>query len=114
NSISFSIQSGEVVGLLGPNGAGKSTLMKSITGAINPDQGDILINNFSVAKQPMETKSLIGFLPENNPLYNEMYVVEYLNFVGNLRKVSAQEVQNTIDRVGLTPEKHKKIHHLSI
>lgn len=113
NSISFSIQSGEVVGLLGPNGAGKSTLMKSITGAINPDQGDILINDFSVAKQPMETKSLIGFLPENNPLYNEMYVVEYLNFVGNLRKVSAQEVQNTIERVGLTPEKHKKIHQLS-
>src|SRR5690606_3529875 len=74
DKVSFSIKKGEVVGLLGPNGAGKSTLMKSVSGAILPDGGDVLLNEFSVLKHPLETKKRIGFLPENNPLYYEMYV----------------------------------------
>ncbi len=113
NKVSFSIDQGEVVGLLGPNGAGKSTLMKSITNAIVPDSGDILVNNSSVIQNPIETKSQIGFLQENNPLYMEMYVKEYLEFVMNIRGVKKQRVKEVIEMVGLTPEQHKKIHQLS-
>ncbi|MEG0695937.1 MAG: ATP-binding cassette domain-containing protein, partial [Algoriella sp.] len=87
DKVSFSINNGEVVGLLGPNGAGKSTLMKSITNAINPDSGEISVNDYNVSSQPIETKKLIGFLQENNPLYMDMYVKEYLEFVTNIRKV---------------------------
>lgn len=113
NKVSFSIDQGEVVGLLGPNGAGKSTLMKSITNAIIPDSGDIVVNNSSVLENPIETKSQIGFLQENNPLYMEMYVKEYLEFVMNIRGVKKQRVKEVIEMVGLTPEQHKKIHQLS-
>ena len=113
NKVSFSIDQGEVVGLLGPNGAGKSTLMKSITNAIVPDSGDILVNNSSVIQNPIETKSQIGFLQENNPLYMEMYVKEYLEFVMNIRGVKKQRVKEVLEMVGLTPEQHKKIHQLS-
>lgn len=108
DKVSFSIKNGEVVGLLGPNGAGKSTLMKSITNAINPDTGDILINDFHVTNSPIETKEMIGFLQENNPLYMEMYVKEYLEFVTNVRKVPKTKIDEVIEKVGLTPEKHKK------
>lgn len=113
DKISFSIKNGEVVGLLGPNGAGKSTLMKSVTNAINPDSGDILINDFHVTNSPIETKKMIGFLQENNPLYMEMYVKEYLEFVTNVRKVPKTKIDEVIEKVGLTPEKHKKIQQLS-
>ena len=113
DKVSFSINNGEVVGLLGPNGAGKSTLMKSITNAINPDSGEISVNDYNVSSQPIETKKLIGFLQENNPLYMDMYVKEYLEFVTNIRKVPKSKIDEVIDRVGLTPEKHKKIHQLS-
>lgn len=113
DSVSFSIQSGEVVGLLGPNGAGKSTLMKSITGAIVPDSGEIKVNEFSVFHQPVQTKKLIGFLPENNPLYHEMYVREYLKFVADLRNEKKERIEEVIKKVGLTPESHKKIGQLS-
>ena len=113
NKVSFSIRNGEVVGLLGPNGAGKSTLMKSITNAIEPDSGEILINEQNVLTQPIETKTRIGFLQENNPLYMEMYVKEYLEFVTNIRKVDQKKIEEVIEKVGLTPEKHKKIHQLS-
>lgn len=113
DKISFSIKKGEVVGLLGPNGAGKSTLMKSVTNAINPDSGDILINDFHVTNSPIETKKMIGFLQENNPLYMEMYVKEYLEFVTNVRKVPKTKIDEVIEKVGLTPEKHKKIQQLS-
>lgn len=112
-NVSFSIQKGEVVGLLGPNGAGKSTLMKSVTGAILPTSGEIEVDGFSVLKQPIETKKKIGFLPENNPLYYEMYVKEYLQFVANLRKENKQRIEEVIQKVGLTPESHKKIGQLS-
>ncbi len=111
DKVSFSINNGEVVGLLGPNGAGKSTLMKSIT--INADSGEISVNDFNVTSQPIESKKLIGFLQENNPLYMDMYVKEYLEFVTNLRKVSKSKIDEVIERVGLGPEKHKKIHQLS-
>ena len=113
DSVSFSIKSGEVVGLLGPNGAGKSTLMKSVTGAILPDSGEIKVNEFSVLNQPIETKKRIGFLPENNPLYYEMYVREYLKFVGNIRNEKKERIEEVIKKVGLTPESHKKIGQLS-
>ena len=113
DAVSFSIKSGEVVGLLGPNGAGKSTLMKSITGAILPDSGEIKIDEFSVLNQPIETKKRIGFLPENNPLYFEMYVREYLKFVADIRNEKNKRIEEVIQKVGLTPESHKKIGQLS-
>lgn len=113
DKVSFAINKGEIVGLLGPNGAGKSTLMKCITNAINPDLGEVLIDDISVLKHPEVTKSKIGFLQENNPLYMDMYVKEYLQFVANLRQISPSKIEEIIDRVGLSPERHKKIHQLS-
>lgn len=113
DSVSFSIKNGEVVGLLGPNGAGKSTLMKSITGAIIPDSGKMSINELDVLTQPIQTKNLIGFLPENNPLYYEMYVREYLKFVADIRNVNKERIEEVIKKVGLKPESHKKIGQLS-
>jgi len=113
NEVSFSINKGEVVGLLGPNGAGKSTLMKCVTGAIIPDGGSMMIDEISVINQPIQTKQKIGFLPENNPLYFEMYVREYLKFVANLRHENNEQIEDVIEKVGLTPESHKKIGQLS-
>lgn len=113
DKVSFSISKGEVVGLLGPNGAGKSTLMKSISGAILPDAGEMTVDGCSVLQHPLKTKSKIGFLPENNPLYHDMYVREYLVFVANLRHVKKTEINQVIEKVGLTPESHKKIGQLS-
>jgi len=113
DNVSFSIKKGEVVGLLGPNGAGKSTLMKSITGAIIPDSGEINVDEFSVLNQPIETKKRIGFLPENNPLYYEMYVREYLKFAADIRNEKKERIEEVIQKVGLTPESHKKIGQLS-
>lgn len=105
--ISLEIPSGQVLGLLGPNGAGKSTLMKILIGLWKPDAGNV------------EAPSNIGYLPENNPLYEDMYVVEYLLFMARItmRDASAKEqkerVENLIERVGLTPERHKHIRALS-
>lgn len=113
DNVSFSIQNGEVVGLLGPNGAGKSTLMKCVTGAILPDEGEIKVDEFSVLDQPVETKKRIGFLAENNPLYYEMYVREYLKFVSSIRNESKKRIEEVIEKVGLSPESHKKIGQLS-
>ncbi len=113
DNVSFSIQNGEVVGLLGPNGAGKSTLMKCVTGAILPDEGEINVDDFSVLDQPVETKKRIGFLAENNPLYYEMYVSEYLKFVSNIRSENKKRIEEVIEKVGLSPESHKKIGQLS-
>lgn len=113
NNVSLNIEKNEIVGLLGPNGAGKSTLMKSITGVIKIDNGQILFNNKDISTYPIEAKQNIGFLPENNPLYLEMFVKEYLQFVANIHKIPSQRVDEVIELTGITPEKSKKISQLS-
>lgn len=111
--VSFEIKKGEIVGFLGPNGAGKSTLMKIITGYILPTNGKILVEGLSVIEDKLLTQQKIGYLPENNPLYMDMYVNEYLGFIADIHKVHKSVVENTIRKVGLLPEVHKKIHELS-
>jgi len=113
NNINISIDKNEIIGLLGPNGAGKSTLMKSIVGALKIDEGEIIFNGRSIAESEIDAKKKIGFLPENNPLYLEMYVREYLHFVANIHKISSSRVDEVIELVGITPEKSKKISQLS-
>ena len=113
NNINLSIEKNEIVGLLGPNGAGKSTLMKSITGVVKIDEGEILFNDKDITQYPIESKNNIGFLPENNPLYQEMFVKEYLNFVADIHKIPSERIDEVIELVGITPEKSKKISQLS-
>ena len=116
DNVSFEIQTGEVVGFLGPNGAGKSTLMKIINGYIPPTSGDVWVNDLNVVENPIEVKQLIGYLPENNPLYPDMYVKEYLAFVAGIYKIDKPhetKIKEVIDRTGLAPEQHKKIGALS-
>lgn len=113
NGINIEINSNEIIGLLGPNGAGKSTLMKSVAGVLKIEEGEIIFNGKDIRENEIETKKKIGFLPENNPLYGEMYVKEYLNFVADLHKISKQRIDEVIDLVGITPEKSKKISQLS-
>lgn len=113
NNINLNIKKNEIVGLLGPNGAGKSTLMKSITGVLKIETGQILFQGKDISQSPIESKKNIGFLPENNPLYQDMFVKEYLNFVANIHKISSKRVEEVIDLVGITPEKSKKISQLS-
>ena len=113
NNINLNIKKNEIVGLLGPNGAGKSTLMKSITGVLKIETGQILFQGRDISQSPIESKKNIGFLPENNPLYQDMFVKEYLNFVANIHKISSKRVNEVIDLVGITPEKSKKISQLS-
>ncbi len=113
NAISFSAKKGEIVGFLGPNGAGKSTTMKILTGFIQPTEGAVLVNDIDVITNPIDAQKQIGYLPEHNPLYLEMYVREYLEFQAKIHKVSKSEIENVIDKVGLTAEAHKKINQLS-
>ena len=113
NNINIEINTNEIIGLLGQNGAGKSTLMKSIVGALRIEEGQILFNGNDIGENEIETKKNIGFLPENNPLYSEMYVKEYLSFVADLHQVPKQRIEEVIDLVGITPEKSKKISQLS-
>ena len=113
NNINLNIKKNEIVGLLGPNGAGKSTLMKSITGVLKIETGQILFQGRDISQSPIESKKNIGFLPENNPLYQDMFVKEYLNFVANIHKISSKRVEEVIDLVGITPEKSTKISQLS-
>ena len=112
-NISFSIGKGSIVGFLGPNGAGKSTMMKILTGYVKPSEGSVLVNGINVLENPIEAQKCIGYLPENNPLYTEMYVREYLQFQASIYKIAKENVSVTIDKVGLTPEVHKKIGQLS-
>ena len=105
NAINIEINSNEIIGLLGPNGAGKSTLMKSVAGVLKIEEGEIFFNGKDIRENEIQTKKKIGFLPENNPLYGEMYVKEYLNFVADLHKISKQRIDEVIDLVGITPEK---------
>ncbi len=116
DNITFDISKGEIVGLLGPNGAGKSTLMKIITSFITPNSGSVLINGVDVSEEELTTRASIGYLPENNPLYPEMYISEYLAFVLKMYKTSfntRSRVDEMIELTGLTPERHKKIGALS-
>ena len=115
DAISFNIAKGEIVGFLGPNGAGKSTTMKMITGYLAPDEGDITVSGIDVKKDPLESKKKIGYLPESNALYYDMYIKEYLNFVADIHSINDQRstVNSIIETVGLAPEKNKKIGQLS-
>jgi len=111
--INISLPTGQITGLLGPNGAGKSTLMKIITGFIPADSGEVKVQGIPVDKLPMETKSKIGYLPEHNPLYTEMYVREYLSFVAGIFSLPDTRIEEVIKETGLMPEAHKKIQELS-
>ena len=113
HEVSFEIQKGEIVGFLGPNGAGKSTLMKIITGYIPQTSGNARICELSVSENSLEAKSKIGYLPEHNPLYLDMYVREYLEFIANIYGVSHDRIGLMIEKTGLQKEKHKLIGSLS-
>ncbi len=111
--ISFEINSGEIVGFLGPNGAGKSTLMKILTTYLPPSEGTAIVNGYDVALQPLEVQKSVGYLPEHNPLYLEMYVREYLNFNAQVYKTPKSRIEEVITMTGLSQEANKKIEQLS-
>jgi ABC-2 type transport system ATP-binding protein len=117
DSISFQLKKGEIVGFLGPNGAGKSTTMKMITGYLEPTAGNILVGGINVAEHPLEIRKKIGYLPESNPLYLDMYVREYLLFAASLHQIDKLKVKEKVEEVialtGLLKESHKKIGALS-
>ncbi|CEN34921.1 gliding motility-associated ABC transporter ATP-binding subunit GldA [Capnocytophaga cynodegmi] len=114
NQISFNLKKGEITGFLGPNGAGKSTTMKMITGSLIPTKGEITIDGSNMLKTPILAQKKIGYLPEHNPLYLEMYVREYLSFMADLYgKIPRSRVEEVIEITGLTPESNKKIEQLS-
>ncbi|WP_264552423.1 gliding motility-associated ABC transporter ATP-binding subunit GldA [Flavobacterium sp. N2038] len=113
NEISFSIQKGEIVGFLGPNGAGKSTLMKILTTYLLADGGSALVNGHDVMTDTKAVQRSIGYLPEHNPLYLDLYVREYLAFNADVYKVEKSRIEEVIQLTGLTPESHKKIGQLS-
>ncbi len=116
NNISFSLKKGEIVGFIGPNGSGKSTTMKSICGILTPDSGEIVIGDEQITdSKTISIKKHIGYLPENNPLYYEMYISEYLKYTGKIYQIKNldQRIEEIIKLTGLTPERHKKIAQLS-
>lgn len=113
NNISFSADKGQIIGFLGPNGAGKSTMMKILTGFIKPDEGAVFIDDIDVLKNSIAAQKVIGYLPEHNPLYAEMYVREYLQFHAAIYKVAKSQIEDCIEKVGLSLEVNKKIHQLS-
>lgn len=113
DQVSFSIKKGEIVGFLGPNGAGKSSMMKILTTYINSSEGAALVNGFNVLDQEKEVKQSVGYLPEHNPLYLEMFVKEYLAFNAGVYNVSKERIEEVIALTGLSPEAHKKVHQLS-
>jgi len=113
NNISFSADKGQIIGFLGPNGAGKSTMMKILTGFIKPNEGAVFVDDIDVLKNPIAAQKVIGYLPEHNPLYAEMYVREYLQFQAAIYKVAKSQIEDCIEKVGLTLEAGKKIHQLS-
>nr|WP_315219768.1 gliding motility-associated ABC transporter ATP-binding subunit GldA [uncultured Flavobacterium sp.] len=113
NEISFSIQKGEIVGFLGPNGAGKSTLMKILTTYLLADSGSALVNGHDVMTNTKAVQLSIGYLPEHNPLYLDLYVLEYLAFNADFYKVATSRIEEVIQLTGLSPESHKKISQLS-
>jgi ABC-2 type transport system ATP-binding protein len=113
DNVSFSVNKGEIVGFLGPNGAGKSTLMKILTTFISADEGSATVNGFDVNTQQKPVQKSVGYLPEHNPLYLDLYVREYLEFNAGVYKVAKSRIEEVISLTGLTPESHKKIGQLS-
>ena len=113
DNISFTIKKGEIVGFLGPNGAGKSTMMKILTTYINSSEGEASVNEFNVNDEQKKVKKSIGYLPEHNPLYLEMYVREYLSFNTEIYKISKNRIEEVVTLTGLTSEAHKTISQLS-
>lgn len=117
NEVSFEAYKGQILGLLGPNGAGKSTLMKIASGYISPTSGDIEVNGTSVTANPQKVKRQIGYLPEHNPLYLDMFVKEFLDFSGRLYGLKGQHLKTRVNEIielcGLTLEQHKKLGALS-
>ena len=111
--VSLSIKEGDVVGFLGPNGAGKSTLMKIICCYLSKNEGEVNVCGQNIEDNPIETKSKIGYLPEHNPLYTDMYIKEYLAFVAGIYGVSKNRIEEMISITGLEKEQHKKISQLS-
>ncbi|HQV36499.1 MAG TPA: gliding motility-associated ABC transporter ATP-binding subunit GldA [Flavobacterium sp.] len=113
DNISFSVKNGEIVGFLGPNGAGKSTLMKILTTYITADDGSASVNGLDVISSKKEVQRIVGYLPEHNPLYLDLYVREYLAFNADVYKIDKSRIQEVIELTGLTPESTKKIGQLS-
>lgn len=113
NNVSFTINKGEVVGFLGPNGAGKSTMMRILTTYYKADNGEASVNGFDVLAAEKKVQKSIGYLPEHNPLYLEMYVREYLSFNADVYNVDKSKINDVIEQTGLSPEAHKKIGQLS-
>lgn len=115
NNISFTIKTGEIVGFLGPNGAGKSTTMKIITGYIPPTNGGGKVCDIDMVEDSLAVRKIVGYLPENNPLYPEMYITEYLSFMAGLSgvKETKKAVEQAIETTRLQPERHKRIGQLS-
>ncbi|NVJ89862.1 MAG: ATP-binding cassette domain-containing protein [Flavobacteriaceae bacterium] len=113
NNVSFKANKGEVIGFLGPNGAGKSTLMKILTGFLKPNRGEVFVDEIDVLKNPINAQKSVGYLPEHNPLYQDMFVREYLAFCASIYKIKKTEIEACILQVGLQNEAHKKIHQLS-
>ena len=117
NSISFQVNKGDILGFLGPNGAGKSTTMKIATGYLPPTSGDVIVNGFDIVKESKSARAIIGYLPEHNPLYLDMFVHEYLAFIASLHHINGLERKNRIAEMiqlcGLTKEQNKKIGSLS-
>ena len=113
NNVSFKLKDAEIVGFLGPNGAGKSTMMKILTTYIEASEGSASVNGFDVSDNKKNVQSSVGYLPEHNPLYTELYVKEYLNFNANVYGTSKDRINEVIKLTGLAPEAHKKIGELS-
>lgn len=115
DNISFEVKEGEILGFLGPNGAGKSTTMKMITGYLPPTDGHVLVNGIDMQTHPIEGRKLIGYLPESNPLYMDMFIKEYLHFIAGVYQVKnpSAAVQRVIEMTGLGPEQNKQIRQLS-
>jgi ABC-2 type transport system ATP-binding protein len=113
DAVSFSVKKGEIVGFLGPNGAGKSTLMKILTTYINADEGSATVNGFDVNSNKKAVQLSVGYLPEHNPLYLDLYVREYLAFNADVYKITKSRINDVIELTGLSSESHKKIGQLS-
>ena len=115
DAVSFNLKQGEVVGFLGPNGAGKSTTLKMIAGFLSPDKGSIQFNGLSIQQDSIEVKKMVGYLPESNALYDQLYVKEYLQFLSSVHHIenATQRIAQVIEQTGLGLMQHKKIASLS-